>query len=75
VRAFTKDQILADVWVRRALHTTASTDAGVRVYAQWSRTFNEARAYFKSLPSAEVAELRVFAERAMAQPNQCCRRD
>jgi len=75
VTVFTREQILSDIWVRRALQTAALTDDGVRVFAQYSRTFNEARAYFKSLSPAEVTELRVWAERARAQPNQCCRRD
>jgi hypothetical protein len=75
VTVFTREQILSDIWVRRALQTATLADEGVRVFAQYSRTFNEARVYFKSLPATEVTELRVWTERARAQPNQCCRRD
>lgn len=56
--SYTREDILRDIWVRRALATVTFPDEGVHAFSRFSGTFNEARAYFQSLPSNEIESLR-----------------
>ena len=46
---FTTDQILNNIWIKRALFTATFSDDGAKVFAKHSKEFRDARSIFCNL--------------------------